>query len=297
MNSALSRDAQVRIMETTVTNAEQYLGQFCTLMGCYSRKTARLRDKTDLLIRQIMDFANTENSELRRCLKDFAEELAKIQDYRQAEVERLDAKVVHPLKAYGRITKNKRADIKKFISVRNREIKEIEKLQRLRQKNPSDRQGITLAEANVQKASVNANHTTRQLEEIIDEFQQQKMKDIKTIFSNFVTIEMLFHARALEVYSSAFQHLENFDEEKDLEAFRSKICISEFEKNTRLTQAQSTSSLQHSPESQSRVPRGNLHPLYKEEESEEVEEEEEEEEVEELQENSHRYAQYAKIVR
>uniref|UniRef100_A0A4W3ILF0 CBY1 interacting BAR domain containing 2 n=1 Tax=Callorhinchus milii TaxID=7868 RepID=A0A4W3ILF0_CALMI len=64
---------------------------------------------------------------------------------------------------------------------------------------------------------VNANHTTRQLEEIIDEFQQQKMKDIKTIFSNFVTIEMLFHARALEVYSSAFQHLENFDEEKDLE--------------------------------------------------------------------------------
>uniref|UniRef100_A0A4W3ILE8 CBY1 interacting BAR domain containing 2 n=1 Tax=Callorhinchus milii TaxID=7868 RepID=A0A4W3ILE8_CALMI len=201
-------------METTVTNAEQYLGQFCTLMGCYSRKTARLRDKTDLLIRQIMDFANTENSELRRCLKDFAEELAKIQDYRQAEVERLDAKVVHPLKAYGRITKNKRV----FLSVtaaRNREIKEIEKLQRLRQKNPSDRQGI--AEANVQKASVNANHTTRQLEEIIDEFQQQKMKDIKTIFSNFVTIEMLFHARALEVYSSAFQHLENFDEEKDLE--------------------------------------------------------------------------------
>uniref|UniRef100_A0A4W3IUH0 CBY1 interacting BAR domain containing 2 n=1 Tax=Callorhinchus milii TaxID=7868 RepID=A0A4W3IUH0_CALMI len=233
-------DAQVRIMETTVTNAEQYLGQFCTLMGCYSRKTARLRDKTDLLIRQIMDFANTENSELRRCLKDFAEELAKIQDYRQAEVCLSSSPTPAPsIPRPFPIFHSNQADIKKFISVRNREIKEIEKLQRLRQKNPSDRQGI--AEANVQKASVNANHTTRQLEEIIDEFQQQKMKDIKTIFSNFVTIEMLFHARALEVYSSAFQHLENFDEEKDLEVRN---------KNTRLTQAQSTSSLQHSPESQ-----------------------------------------------
>ncbi|XP_067854240.1 CBY1-interacting BAR domain-containing protein 2-like [Heptranchias perlo] len=293
MNSSLSRDAQVRIMEGTVANAEKYLGQFCTLLASYTRKNARLRDKVDLLIKQIMDFANTENPEMRRSLKDFAEELSKIQDYRQAEVERLDAKVIGPLKSYGPLTKSKRADIKRLNSARNREMKELDNLQRVKQRNPSDRQGISLAEANVQKASVDANRTTHQLEEIIYEFQQQKLKDIKTIFSNFVTVEMVFHAKALEVYSSAFQHLDNFDEEKDLEAFRSKIRISEFENDARPSQAHSTSTIERSPGSKTRTPKV-LRARVQEEESEE--EDEEEDEVEELQDVSDdEYDQYAKI--
>lgn len=37
------------------------------------------------------------------------------------------------------------------------------------------------------------------------------------IFSDFVTIEMVFHAKAVEVYSSAFQMLENYDLEGDLQ--------------------------------------------------------------------------------
>uniref|UniRef100_A0A8C4VUA4 CBY1 interacting BAR domain containing 2 n=1 Tax=Gopherus evgoodei TaxID=1825980 RepID=A0A8C4VUA4_9SAUR len=128
--SSLPRDSQVRIMENTVANAEKYFGQFCTLMASYARKTAKLRDKSDLLVKQLIDYANTENPELRSTMKNFAEELAKVQDYRQAEVERLEMKVVEPLKRYG---------IKRFNKVRNNEIKQLEKLERLRQKSPSDR--------------------------------------------------------------------------------------------------------------------------------------------------------------
>uniref|UniRef100_A0A8C0IMV3 Uncharacterized protein n=1 Tax=Chelonoidis abingdonii TaxID=106734 RepID=A0A8C0IMV3_CHEAB len=73
------------------------------------------------------------------------------------------------------------------------------------------------AESNVQKASVDASRTTQQLEETIDEFQKQKLKDIQKIFSDFVTIEMVFHAKALEVYSSAFQNLDDYDFERDME--------------------------------------------------------------------------------
>lgn len=73
-------------MENTVANAEKYYGQFCTLMASYVRKTAKLRDKSDLLVKQLLDYANTENPELRSTMKNFAEELAKVQDYRQAEV-------------------------------------------------------------------------------------------------------------------------------------------------------------------------------------------------------------------
>lgn len=37
------------------------------------------------------------------------------------------------------------------------------------------------------------------------------------IFSDFVTIEMVFHAKAVEVYSSAFRTLESYDLERDLQ--------------------------------------------------------------------------------
>lgn len=82
----LPRDSQVRGMENTVTNAEKYFGQFCSLLAAYTRKTARLRDKADQLVRQLVDFANTETPELRAAVRSFAEDLAKVQDYRQAEV-------------------------------------------------------------------------------------------------------------------------------------------------------------------------------------------------------------------
>ncbi|XP_070253987.1 CBY1-interacting BAR domain-containing protein 2 isoform X1 [Myotis yumanensis] len=164
MNIVLFRDSQVRAMESTVTNAEKYFGRFCSLLAAYTRKTARLRDKADQLVKQLIDFANTENPEMRATMRNFAEELAKVQDYRQAQ-----------------------------------------------------------AETSVQKASVDASRTTHQLEETVDAFQTQKLKDLQKIFSDFVTIEMVFHAKAVEVYSSAFQTLENYDLEGDLQDFRAKM--------------------------------------------------------------------------
>ncbi|KAM5207877.1 CBY1-interacting BAR domain-containing protein 2 isoform 2-T2 [Hipposideros larvatus] len=221
MNIVLFRDSQVRVMENTVTNAEKYFGQFCSLLAAYTRKTAGLRDKADRLVKQLIDFANTENPELRATMRNFAEDLAKVQDYRQAQVERLETKVVNPLKLYGTQIKQTRSEIKKFKRVRNNEIKQLEKLEKLRQKSPSDRQMI--AETSVQRASVDASRTTHQLEETVDAFQKQKLKDLQKIFLDFVTIEMAFHAKAVEVYSSAFQVLDNYDLESDLEDFRAKM--------------------------------------------------------------------------
>ncbi|EDL11632.1 mCG51395, isoform CRA_a, partial [Mus musculus] len=78
------------------------------------------------------------------------------------------------------------------------------------------------AETSAQRASVDTNRSTLHLVETVDAFQEQKLKDLRRIFSDFVTIEMVFHAKAVEVYSSAFQTLENYDLERDLQDFRAK---------------------------------------------------------------------------
>nr|XP_012620097.1 protein FAM92B [Microcebus murinus] len=223
MNIVLSRDGQVRVMEDTVAHAEKHFGQFCSLLAAYTRRTARLRDKADQLVRQLFAFANTEGPGLRAAMKDFAEDLAKVQDYRQAEVERLENKVVNPLKLYGAHIKQTRAEIKKLKRAQNNEIKQLQKLEKLRQKSPSDRQMISQAETSVQRASADASRTTRQLEAAVGTFQRQKLKDLQKIFSDFVTIEMVFHAKAVEVYSGAFQTLENYHPEQDLQDFTAKM--------------------------------------------------------------------------
>lgn len=40
---------------------------------------------------------------------------------------------------------------------------------------------------------------------------------LQKIFGDFVTVEMSFHAKALEVYTLAYQSIQSIDEEEDLE--------------------------------------------------------------------------------
>ncbi|XP_058420582.1 CBY1-interacting BAR domain-containing protein 1 isoform X2 [Diceros bicornis minor] len=178
-----NRDAQTRQLQDAVTNVEKHFGELCQIFAAYVRKTARLRDKADLLVNEINMYASTETPHLKQGLKNFADEFAKLQDYRQAEVERLEAKVVEPLKAYGTIVKMKRDDLKATLTARNREAKQLTQLERTRQRNPSDRHVISQAETELQRATMDATRTTRHLEETIDNFEKQKIKDIK-VFRN-----------------------------------------------------------------------------------------------------------------
>ncbi|KAF3703413.1 Protein FAM92B [Channa argus] len=236
-------------MEQTVKHAEKYLGEICSLLSAYTRKTAKLRDKADLLVAQLFDFSRTEDPELQIGLKNLAEDLAMVQDYRQAQVERLESRVVAPLKAYGDIVKNKRADLKKLSTDLNRELKELQRVEKIRLKNPADRQSIlphlyknfkemfpndaldktyeAYSEVSAQKSSNNAQRSIRQLEESITDFQKQKLEDIKMIFIDFLTVEMLFHAKALEVYTHTYHNLEKINTQKDLELFSGRIKMTE----------------------------------------------------------------------
>uniref|UniRef100_A0ABM5GC57 CBY1-interacting BAR domain-containing protein 1 isoform X2 n=1 Tax=Pogona vitticeps TaxID=103695 RepID=A0ABM5GC57_9SAUR len=270
-----ARDNQTRQVREAVSNVEKHFGELCQIFAAYVRKTARLRDKADLLVNEIHAYAATETPNLKHGLKHFANEFSKLQDYRQAQVERLEAKVVEPLKCYGTIIKLKREDLKATLTAKNREAKQLSQLERTRQRNPSDRHII--AESELQRASMDATRTTRQLEETIDNFEKQKIKDIKNIFSEFITIEMLFHGKALEIYTAAYQNIQNIDENEDLEVFRSSLYPPDHQSRLDIVRANSKSPLQRPSSSKPcagivQISRNNL----KKEEEEEEEEDDEE---------------------
>ena len=128
-----NRDAQTRQLQEAVTNVEKHFGELRQIFVAYVRKTAWLRDKVDLLVNEINMYASTETPHLKQGLKNFADEFAKLQDYRQAEAERLEAKVVEPLKAYGTIVKMKWDYLKATLTARNREAKQLTQKEHVRE--------------------------------------------------------------------------------------------------------------------------------------------------------------------
>uniref|UniRef100_A0A8C6R3I3 Protein FAM92A1 n=1 Tax=Nannospalax galili TaxID=1026970 RepID=A0A8C6R3I3_NANGA len=206
------RDAQTKQLQDAVTNVEMHFGE-----------------PSDLLVNEINMYASTETPNLKQGLKNFADEFAKLQDYCQAEVERLEAKVVEPLKAYGTIVKMKRDDLKATLTAKNREAKQLSQLERTRQRNLSDQHVISQAETELQRATID-----------------QKIMDIKNIFSEFITIEMLFHGKALEVFTAAYQNIQKIDEDEDLEVFRNSVYLPDYPSHLDIVRANSKSPLQRS---------------------------------------------------
>ncbi|XP_023214999.1 protein FAM92A-like [Centruroides sculpturatus] len=143
----------------------------------------QLRDCGDSLANKVLNYAVGENlhHSLRSGLTKFAERLAAVQDYRQAEIQRLEAKVILHLAEYGEICKQAKAEVALL------------------------------------KASNQATKSYKDLETRMDAFEQKKLHDLKRIFTQFVNIELLFHAKALEIYTKAYNDVNSINAEADLE--------------------------------------------------------------------------------
>uniref|UniRef100_A0A2K6P1L7 Family with sequence similarity 92 member A n=1 Tax=Rhinopithecus roxellana TaxID=61622 RepID=A0A2K6P1L7_RHIRO len=128
------------------------------------------------------EYAATETPHLKLGLMNFADEF----------VERLEAKVA-------------------TFTARNREAKQLTQVEGTGQRNPPERHVIT------QNYKELKGMLPEQVEETIDNFERQKIKARKTIFSKFFTIEMLFHSKTLEAYTAAYQNIQKIDEDEDLD--------------------------------------------------------------------------------
>ncbi|XP_041377172.1 protein FAM92A-B-like isoform X2 [Gigantopelta aegis] len=230
------------MIQDRMNATENHLGQICDTMSSYTRKTAHVRDKGDDIAKTMARYADYEtiNITLKKALAEFAENFSAVQDYRQAEVTRLEAKVVEPLTSYGLLCKQTKNELKASFASRDKEINQRKKVDKVRQKNPSDAHQITQAERELQKASVEATRTEKILEQQMDTFEKNKVEDMKKILRNFVNIEMMFHAKALELYTKCFQSLNEIDPAKDVEEFKQKVHPSD-NTSSRMIMAKSAS--------------------------------------------------------
>ncbi|GFR78873.1 protein FAM92A1, partial [Elysia marginata] len=208
---------QSKVIQDRITEIETHLSQLCDTSSSYTRKTARLRDKGDLLAKQLLDYAEYEkwNPSLSAGMSKFAENLSAVQDYREAQVKRLEGKIISPLMNYGLLCKQTKNDLKYSFGAIERELVQKKKLETTKAKTPTDRSKIL--ENDLQRASVESSRSSKSLETQVDKFEEKKLKDLKKIMRDFVMIEMHFHAKALELYTQCCQTLDAVDSDADLE--------------------------------------------------------------------------------
>merc|ERR1719419_83042 len=124
---------------------------------------------------------------------------------------------------YGQSCKHAKERLKAAFSARDKEMKKKKTLDRTRDNNPSDRHVISQKETDSHRAQVDVSYTSKQLEEEMDGFEKKKLEDIKRILSDFINVEMVFHAKALELYTHCFEALNTMNEDDDLEEFRNSL--------------------------------------------------------------------------
>ncbi|XP_046368790.1 CBY1-interacting BAR domain-containing protein 1-B-like isoform X1 [Haliotis rufescens] len=218
-------EKQSKFCLARVGSVEKNFGLICETIGSITRKNARLRNKGDVLAGHIKNYADGErlNSSSKKALTHFAENFSTIQDYKNSEVHRMEAKVLQPMMQYGGRCKQMKATVKREISALKKERQTRQKLDKVRQKNPGDRHQITRAETEVQRASQDASIYSRALEDEMDRFEKEKVTDLKKVLTDFLNIEMTFHARALENLAKCFENVAMIDEFSDVEEFRSAL--------------------------------------------------------------------------
>ncbi|XP_032530006.2 CBY1-interacting BAR domain-containing protein 1 isoform X2 [Danaus plexippus] len=231
---SLSYEQQAKFIQDRITNVEKNFGELCAGFGDYTRKTARLRDMGDELSKILKDYANNEivNKSLSAGLDNLSLTLTAIEEYRNCEIQRLEAKVIGELCQYENICKHAREELKHTMSVREKEMSRKKVLDKARERQPFNRQQVTYAESELLKASAEMSRTAKGLSEQTEFFERRKLQQLKTLLSDFVTIEMIFHAKSLELLSVACQQIADINDKADLENFKRKLRSPEKQVNS-----------------------------------------------------------------
>lgn len=222
--SVKATEHQTKVIDKKILVAETHFPKLAAMLQRYAVGTAKLRNKGDELAKTITAYAEEESPSLKQGLIGLAECLSAIQDQRDKEVSRIEEKLVQGFSLYDTKCKQARNDVRVSSSLSSREVKSFESLEKAQMKS-TDRTRIARAQAEFQKASGEANRSLRVLREQMNEFESQKMRDVRQILSDFVVGEMELIARSMELYTRAYQGLMNISEEDDLNEFNKSMTF------------------------------------------------------------------------
>ncbi|XP_017782109.1 PREDICTED: protein FAM92A1 isoform X3 [Nicrophorus vespilloides] len=223
----INSEQEAKFIQDRIASVERNVACLSQGFGAYSRKAARLRDKNDELANAVLAYSESEdiNKSLSQGLSKFSDILSAAGGYGDKRVQNIETKIVAELAQYEGICKNAKDEVKQIFVVRDKEVARKKALDKVRDKNPRNRQQIVQAETELVQATSEVIKTMHGLEEEITTFERQKLHDVKAILLDFVSTELGYHAKVLELLTEAYNEIYRIDEQSDLEEFKKSLRL------------------------------------------------------------------------
>jgi len=215
-------EQQNKVVTENIEKVENHFPQIVQDINLYTVRSAKLRDAGDLFSKSLREYATTETPALQQGLGAFAECFAAVQDHRNALVNRLENKVVQGFTVYETRCKQARIDVRQHNSAHVKEVKEHKSYENVKSKSAQQFE-LAKAETKFKKAAEEANRSAKILNDQVSDFERQKTRDLKKVFGEFMLSEMMFYAKALEIYTRAYQEMNEIDEDESIDQLQQSM--------------------------------------------------------------------------
>ncbi|KAH8413462.1 hypothetical protein KR009_011396 [Drosophila setifemur] len=263
-----TKDDRIKIINERISLTERHLMEMCSSFALVTRKMAkwvpkikvcwkivnkypsyRYRDSFDELAKGVKSYADDEeiNESLCQGLKSFTNAVTIMSDYMDINVHRLEHKIVNELAQFEQLCKSTRDNLRLAVIARDKEVLRQRQMLEIKSKFSANN---SAADSELFKAKMEVQRTNKEIDEIIGNFEQRKLHDVKQLLTDFILISMKQHTKALEVLSASYYDIGNIDERDDFLEFQ-KLMKSKEEPTSRKTalkkglRSQSMDSLDH----------------------------------------------------
>ncbi|XP_055542317.1 CBY1-interacting BAR domain-containing protein 1-A isoform X3 [Wyeomyia smithii] len=216
-------EEQSKFILERISTVEKHFSDLCGAFAEFTRKVARLRDKSDELAHVTQDYSETEkyNKSLANGLSSLSKAITLIGDFQDLEVKRLENRIVSELSQYEIVCKHCKDSVKDTILSRDKELTRRKQLDQARLRNVRGKK--TAKDAELIKSNLELSKNLKEMEEIVGRFEKQKLAGLKSLLMDFVMIELKFHTNAIEVLSATYQDISDIDENRDYQGVHKEI--------------------------------------------------------------------------
>lgn len=125
-----------------------------------------------------------------------------------------------PLQNFETVCKKSRESLKALQQVRDKEIQKQQIYEKVKVNEPANKNKIANNQSELEKSRMESSITFSNTRDEAEKFEMKKVADLKRCLTDFLKIQMSFHAKALSLYTTAYNHIETIDEQGELETFR-----------------------------------------------------------------------------
>eukprot|EP00026_Physarum_polycephalum_P011399 Phypoly_transcript_11624.p1 GENE.Phypoly_transcript_11624~~Phypoly_transcript_11624.p1 ORF type:complete len:373 (+),score=80.09 Phypoly_transcript_11624:101-1120(+) len=187
-------------------------------MASYLKTIERTKIKCTRLATHMKDYALVETPGLKNSFSGFSDCLFQMEDRRKEMYDRLQIKVYEGMKNYETACKDIKESMKACSEAEQVQTKKQKDLAVMNAKKGADISKVTPARQALAKAASDTKAAKEKFHKELENFEKQKIRDFKAIWSEYIHTHIMYHSKALEIFTRAHLIINDVDEDEEMES-------------------------------------------------------------------------------